>query len=92
MTKLKSKGAIRAEAWYNSLEKIDGFIEEAARILRNPKPSAEEMKKVEHLKNLAKADIGKGNLHREILVSWDKIVAGFNSMEGVAVKKIKRTA
>jgi len=92
MTKTKSRGAVRAEAWYKSLDDIDSFISEAAAIIRKPKPSAEEMKRVEQLKNLARTKIGDGNMHRDILVFWDKIVAGFNSMEGIPVKKIRNTA
>jgi hypothetical protein len=92
MAEAKSKGKIRATAFYNGLDEIDSFIMEAAAILRRPKPSAEEMKKVEQLKNLARVKIGEGNLRRDILVSWDKIVAGLSSMEGESVKKLKRTA
>jgi hypothetical protein len=32
------------------------------------------MKKVEQLKNLARAKIGSGNLRRDILTDWNKIV------------------
>lgn len=90
MTKRKSKGEIRAITYYSSMDKTDSFIDEAAAILRKPKPSAEEMKQVEQLKNLARVNIGIGNLRRDVLASWDKIVAGFNSMEGVAVNKFRK--
>jgi hypothetical protein len=74
MAQAKSVGTFRAEALYNSLDEIDGYIAEAAGILHKPKVSAEDMKKVEQLKNLARAKTGSGNLRRDLLMGWDKIV------------------
>ena len=77
-------GKTRATDLYNSLDEIDSMIAEAAEILRRPKPSAEDMKKVEQLKNIARTKIGNSNTRLEVLNKWDRIVAGFNSMEGAA--------
>jgi phosphoglycerate dehydrogenase-like enzyme len=73
MAQAKDEGRFRAEGLYNSLDEIDGYIAEAAGIIRKPKVSAEDMKKVEQLKNLARAKIGCGNLRRDLLMGWDKI-------------------
>jgi hypothetical protein len=74
MAQVKGVGDFRAGELYNSLEEIDGYISEAAGIIHKSKVSAEDMKKVEQLKNLARAKIGCGNLRRDLLMGWDKIV------------------
>ena len=68
----RSIGQIKARELYDSLGEIDGLINEATQILRRAKPSAEDMKKVEQLKNLARTKIGNGNSRRDILATWDK--------------------
>jgi|GEM_PF-5338294 len=80
----RSIGQIKARELYDSLGEIDGLINEATQILRRAKPSAEDMKKVEQLKNLARTKIGNSNSRRDILATWDKIVTAFEKMEGVA--------
>jgi len=89
MAQMKEAGAIRAEALYNSLEEIDSLITEAAGILHNPKVSAEDMKKVEQLKNLARAKIGNGNLRLDLLTDWNKIVPVLAGL-GQAGKGLKK--
>jgi len=91
MANEKGIGQVRAEAFYNSLDEIDSFIAEAAGILHKPKVSAEDMKKVEQLKNLARTKIGSGNLRRDILASWNKIVTVLGNL-GDSGKKIKKAA
>ena len=91
MAKEKSIGEIRAEALYNSLDEIDGLIAEAAGILHKPKVSAEDMKKVEQLKNLARTRIGVGNLRRDILVSWNRLVQVLGNL-GTTDKKARKAA
>jgi len=92
MTKTKKQGELRAEALYNSLDVVERFITEAAAILRKSKPSAEEMKQVEQLKNLARVKIGEVNQRREILILWEKLAAGTNSVAGIVVKKFRKAA
>jgi phosphoglycerate dehydrogenase-like enzyme len=77
-------GNARAKAFYDSLDEIDSFINEAAILLRRAKPSAEDMKKVEQLKNVARTKIGVANIRRDTLTAWGKMVDGFNKMEGVS--------
>jgi len=81
----RSIGLIKARELYDSLGEIDGLINEATQIIRRAKPSAEDMKKVEQLKNLARTKIGNSNSRRDILATWDKIVAAFDKMEGTAL-------
>jgi phosphoglycerate dehydrogenase-like enzyme len=86
MAETKSIGFVRAEALYNSLDEIDALIAEAAGILHKPKVSAEDMKKVEQLKNLARARIGNGNLRRDLLAGWNKLIPVLEQLWGKARK------
>jgi hypothetical protein len=49
------------------------------------------MKKVEQLKNLARTKIGCGNLRRDLLAVWDKLVKVLETL-GTADKKYRKTA
>jgi phosphoglycerate dehydrogenase-like enzyme len=80
MAQTRSTGHFRAGGLYSSLDEIDGYIAEAAGIIHKPKVSAEDMKKAEQLKNLARAKIGCGNLRRDLLMGWDKIVKALDTL------------
>jgi phosphoglycerate dehydrogenase-like enzyme len=86
MAEAKSIGHFRAERLYSNLDEIDGYIAEAAGIIHKPKVSAEDMKKVEQLKNLARTKIGCGNLRRDLLMGWDKLVKVLDTLGGKARK------